>query len=83
MDVPSCRYPDESPKEENTMWSTLFKALLNSLAPQLKPVLDVLVKKALETLLKNLAGQTGVMPVMAEEDYQKLVDKTVEDLMAS
>jgi hypothetical protein len=70
------------------MWTTLLKALFDSLAPQFKPVLDVLVKKAVEQFLKNLSGNatTGTMAVSAgftQEQVDEAVAKTVDDLMAS
>jgi len=50
----NCRYPDTL--EERSMWGTLLKALLTSLEPQLKPLLNVLVQKVVELLLKNIGG---------------------------
>lgn len=76
-----CRYPDK--EGDPTVWTSLLSALFESLKPQLKPLLDVLIKKAIDQFLNNAGGASGVLSQMSEESYNQAVAKTVDDLLNS
>ncbi len=72
------------------MWGTLFKVFTDATAPLLKPVLEQLVKKAIESFLKNLGNsQPGglTLSMTAEGSSDPAVDaaiaKTVDELLGS
>jgi len=70
------------------MWGTLLKALLTSLEPQLKPLLNVLVQKVVELLLKNIGGNQagGILSLSAgitQTQLDDAIEKTVNELMDS
>ncbi len=72
------------------MWGTLLKVFGDAVAPLVKPLLEQLVKKAIEGFLKNLGGsQPGglTLSMTAEGSNDPAVDqaiaKTVEDLLGS
>ncbi len=83
VDGPSCRYPDQEEGETPMWWDLLVKAALDKLKEQAKPLVDVLVAKAVEYVLKHLSTRTGVMPVLDEESLAQLQKDVVEDMMNS
>lgn len=70
------------------MWSTLFKVFTDAAAPVVKPVLEQLVRRAIENFLKNLGGQTGnglTLPLTADgsDPVDVAITKTVQDMLES
>ncbi len=67
------------------MWGTLLKVFGDAVAPMLKPVLESLVRKAIEGFLKNLGGAQpgGLTMSMQDPSVDVAIDKTVEELLGS
>ena len=70
------------------MWGTLFKVFTDAAAPLLKPVLEQLVRKAIEQFLKNLGNNSAgglTLPLTADgaDPVDMAITKTVEDMLES
>lgn len=71
------------------MWGSLLKGLFAAMAPKLQPILEELVKNAIEQFLKNLGSGTTASGTLAlssgvtADEIDAATKKTVEDLLKS